>query len=758
MRVLVLGSGARELAICQALLKSRIFANDQSNKIYYAADSTNPGIDVVANQYINLDRVDQVGDINLCIISGENYLAAGWTDRMILRGVPTFAPTANAARLETSKIFTRRLLENNNLSEFSPNWTAFPRFSEATKLEQNNFPGNCFKKYVIKANGLHGGKGVFVQDAHFTSGIEAREIWRKLDDSIIIEERIDGEEFSLMTISDGETCFHMPIVRDYKRASAGNTGPNTGGMGAISFANHSMPFLSLEDVQNAQQLNERVIGILSESGTRYCGVLYGGFIKETSTGRIKLLEYNCRFGDPEAINVLAILQSDFFDICWHAAFGTLRSLAPPIFANRATYVRYYCPPGYPTSISESPITFSFDGVDPLLFSKIMFADARRSIHPKFTSRYQTGTSRTLALVGVGTTLSEARAALEDQELQLPINDLMTRRDIGDDLRESSAYLNHLRDSGTLIHSLKNCITKSWNGNVKSRFGDYAGIYQLTQDAQLVTSVDGVGTKPDVVRKFYGDAGLESIGHDLVNHCVNDILVKGARPLFFTDYVAGAKLEATQMWHFLKGVSDACLNNGFCLISGESAEMRGTYHHGKLDFVGNIVGIIDDEKMAIDGKRDISKGDYVYGLFSSGPHTNGYTVIADLDTGNIPANLIRDLCAPHRSYLDEVAIIRQHLKINGLIHITGGGFKDNPPRVLPDDLDIEYWKFSFPPVFKMIQNHTALSDEEMLTIFNCGFGMLVVVSETDVPKMERLIINSEIQGARIGTVVPRILKK
>lgn len=756
MNIALIGCGGRELAICNALKK----VHREEIRVICIGSHDNPGIQISADQFIigNVkEHCNVLGEeIHLCVIGPEKYIAEGIADICVEKGIPVFGPTKEAAKLETSKTFTRKLLHHRELCCYSPEWRAFPKYSEANQETKKSFHeyiqnGNI----VIKADGLHGGKGVFIGGDHFQTIEEAERIWETINDEILIEERLVGEEFSLMSFTDGETCYHMPIVRDYKRVGEGNTGPNTGGMGSISFADHSMPFLSSSDVSMAQKLNESVMEILSKRGVQYRGVLYGGFMK-TNSGEIKLIEYNCRFGDPEVLNVLHLLESDLLSVFWHAARGELSKIPPPLFRNEATYCRYYCPPNYPNASPETSTILDFELVNFLEFADIIFANVARVEHRKNLNLYHTLGSRSFAIVCSGESIGEAENRINEKEKYYPVSKLVFRKDIGHDITENESYLNHLQESGDLINSLKSCIVSSWTPQVMSRFGDYAGIYNLggKHGSCLVTSVDGVGTKPDLVRAIFGDTGFESLGHDLVNHCVNDILVKGARPLFFTDYFASAKLSRRQMFFFLKGISEACRRNGFCLISGESAEMQGTYLPGKVDLVGNIVGIVN-ERDIIDGKRDIQKGDVIFGLYSSGPHTNGYTVIRKMvqtlgGIDSIPFQFRNTLVAPHKSYLEVVNSIRNIVKINGLIHITGGGFVDNPPRVLPEGLVIEYnEEFEFTPFFNWIQERLNISDDEMMRIFNCGYGMLVVVPREDSEKISQLFGH---HGKIIGDVV------
>ena len=221
-----------------------------------------------------------------------------------------------------------------------------------------------------------GGKGVKVSGEHLFSSEETLEYCKKIigmGGIFLVEEKLVGEEFSLMSFCDGQNCAHMPVVQDHKRAFEGDIGPNTGGMGTYSFANHSLPFLSEKDVSDAQKTNERVAKELYRTtGTKFKGFLYGGFMA-TKDG-IKVIEYNARLGDPEAMNVLSLLKTDFFDICNHIIGGSLKSVDVK-FEPHATVCKYAVPNGYPDN-PEKGFAVSIENVDT---DSLFFAAVREDL-------------------------------------------------------------------------------------------------------------------------------------------------------------------------------------------------------------------------------------------------------------------------------------------------------------------------------------------------------------------------------------------
>ncbi len=274
-------------------------------------------------------------------------------------------------------------------------------------------------------------------------------------------------------------------------------------------------------------------------------------------------------------------------------------------------------------------------------------------------------------------------------------------------------------------------------------GMFAGAFPNMAEPILVASADGVGTK----LKLAFDTGIHNtVGADLVNHCVNDILVQGARPLFFLDYFATGKLEPEVTASVVEGMARACRENGCVLLGGETAEMPSMYADGEYDLAGFIVGIVDKPKV-IDGKS-ITPGDVVLGIPSTGLQTNGYSLARKLFFeigGYTPDSYIDELgstvgealLATHASFLPQIGPLLDTGVIKGLVHITGGGFLENIPRILPDGVSVEINRGTWPelPIFRMMQKLGNVDDQEMFRTFNMGIGMIVVCSETDRDKIQ-----------------------
>ena len=306
------------------------------------------------------------------------------------------------------------------------------------------------------------------------------------------------------------------------------------------------------------------------------------------------------------------------------------------------------------------------------------------------------------------------------------------------------------------------VKSTFTEGVLSRLGAFGGLFALPDSLRepvLVASADGVGTKLAVAR-MAGD--FATVGADLVNHCVNDILVQGATPLFFLDYVGAGKLDAEPMTSLVRGVADACIDNGCALLGGETAEMPGFYRSGDYELVGFIVGAV--ERGAILDGSAVRAGDVLIGLASAGLHTNGFSLarraffdLAGLDLASpLPESdrTVRDvLLAPHLSYLGLLKPLLGDPRLRALAHITGGGLTDNLPRVLPPGLGavVERGGWRVPEEFAAIQRLADVHTEEMYRVFNMGVGMVLVTDPAGAPGLLAELGEAGGQAFLLGSV-------
>jgi len=401
LKVLVVGKDARTDAMAAACL-----ASPQDVALYAAADMRTPGlvekcveVFTVASPAERMEVVENLGP-DLVLVGPEEPLAEGFVDQLEAAGIAAFGPTKDLAQIESSKSWTREILDRYGIE-------GNPAYEVISDREQLRPYMEQLGDFVIKPDGLTAGKGVRVFSEHMASIEQALEYAGSLIDAdgrVQIEERLEGEEFSLQTITDGESFLHCPLVQDHKRAFEGDRGPNTGGMGTYSCADHSLPFLTPADVAAAHKITEKVtVALTEEVGRPYRGVLYGGFMA-TADG-VKLIEYNARFGDPEAMNVLPLLQGDFVGLCAAVSRGKLADVEAS-FAPRATVCKYIVPSAYPDKSPSPGRIVVPDGVRTASTLWYWSACEQKDGYVALTG------SRSGAAVGIGEDLEEAEQLAE----------------------------------------------------------------------------------------------------------------------------------------------------------------------------------------------------------------------------------------------------------------------------------------------------------------------------------------------------------
>ncbi len=306
-----------------------------------------------------------------------------------------------------------------------------------------------------------------------------------------------------------------------------------------------------------------------------------------------------------------------------------------------------------------------------------------------------------------------------------------------------------------VELIKNLVEKTQSKNVLSKLGGFSGLFSLEnldiKNPVLVSGTDGVGTKVMLAQMMDKH---DTIGIDCVAMCVNDILCQGARPLFFLDYIACGKLVPEKMEKIVKGVADGCLKANSSLIGGETAEMPGLYKENDYDLAGFCVGIVDKEKI-ITGEK-IKKGDHIFGLKSSGIHSNGYSLVRkivlekeklslDEKVEGLDTSLGEELLKPTKIYVKEILNLLEKIEINGLSHITGGGFYENIPRMIPEGLcaKIDVRNVPIPKIFTLLEKWGELDKKDMYETFNMGVGLVFAVDKKDIDLVKEIIDEDEL---------------
>ena len=723
MRILVLGSGGREHAMARALQSNGdtvlVAPGNGGTPERRDIDPCNP------EQVAALCRDEK---IDLVLIGPESALAAGVSDALRAAGIKVFGPSRQAALLETSKSHCRAFAARHGLP--SPRNATFsgPQAAEEAKAwaGAQDFP------VVVKADGLASGKGVVVpeNDAERDEAI----VRLAATGPILLEERLTGPEVSLLVFTDGKTVAAMPPAQDHKRIFEGDRGANTGGMGAYAPTTICPP-------EMVRRILDTIIGPtiagLSAEGTPYVGVLYAGLMM-TAEGP-KLIEYNCRFGDPEAQTLLPLLATPLRDVALACVEGRLDKES--VRWNGATACTVVlAAAGYP----EKPRTGEkIEGLE------------KAAAHPQVTichagttaAHGETVTSggRVLSITSTGADLEEARTRAYGAAHDIHFNGCQFRRDIG--WRELARTAGGYAASGVDIDEgnravalLKMKVEATHSAGVLGGIGSFGGALDASalkkfDHPVLLGTTDGVGTKVMLASA----AGVyDTIGHDIVNHCINDLLVQGASPLFFLDYIASSSISAARIAEIVGGMAEACAAAGCVLLGGETAEMPGVYCPGEFDVAGTMVGVA--EKKDLLPRPDIRPGDLLLGLASSGLHTNGYSlarkIFRGLPLAATPAGwdttIGAVLLAPHRSYLHVLRPALERGLVKALAHLTGGGIFDNLPRVLPDNCAAEIDRAAWPvsALFSLLAEASGLPDDELFRTFNMGIGMVLVCAPGD----------------------------
>lgn len=713
----MLGSGGREQAIAWACRR-------HGHEIRLAGDLGDASVD----------------DTDLVIPGPEAILVAGAADECARRGIPCFGPTAQLAQLESSKGFARDLA--TDLAIPGPAYARFdPTRAERVVDDAIAWWSELDRPVVVKLDGLAAGKGVAVP------GTDAETRRAIIDASssgpFVLEERLHGPELSLLALCDGETAVALPLAQDHKRIGEGDVGANTGGMGA--YAPASLP---VDGDAMVQQFVQPVLDHFRAVGTPYVGVVFAGLMVTAEGPR--LIEYNVRFGDPEAQTVLPLVETDLAELALAATQGSI-GRTPLVIRSRASVTVVAAAAGYPaTPESGDAIT-----------DAVVDDGALDGVALRFDAGVRDGATaggRVLAVTGLGHDLAEARRVAYERMDAISFRGMQVRRDIawrapgaafrtyaeaGVDIDEGARAVEEMKAAVESTHDVGS------GRGVLQGVGSFGGVFSaqaITEldDPVLVASTDGVGTKVELAARL---GRVRGVGADIVNHCIGDVLVQNARPLFFLDYIAASVLDADMVAEIVTGMAEACRAANCALLGGETAEMPGVYRPGAFDIAGTLVGVADRARLL--PCDDVAPGDVLIGLASSGPHTNGYSLLRRIFEW-IPMDVVPDgmdrplgdaLLEPHRNYLDPLRDVLESGGVKALAQITGGGIPENLPRVLPDGVaaEVELGSWPIPPLFRLVRELTPqMSTDELYRTLNMGIGMIVVCSPADADDVQSRI--------------------
>jgi phosphoribosylamine--glycine ligase/phosphoribosylformylglycinamidine cyclo-ligase len=737
MRVLIVGSGGREHALAWKLAQSPrltdLFAAPGSAAIAQFAHC----VPLAADDAAGIAAFSAKENIDLVVVGPEAALAAGVADALHAQGIAVFGPDRSAARLESSKAFAKAFMEKYAIP--TARYASFTDFDQAADfIQTNQYP------FVLKASGLAAGKGVILPEttAEALAALRAMMIENQFGSAgseVVIEERLQGEEVSLLAFCDGIHVALMPPAQDHKRLRDGDQGPNTGGMGAYAPA----PVLTPAHIDQIRKtVFEPFLRGLQAERLTFIGVIYAGLIL-TADGP-KVLEFNVRFGDPETQVILPLLKSDLLTVLWDCTQQRLSEQSLEWSGGSAVCV-VQAAPGYPQSVQTGG---RITGIPETFDQGAVFHAGTRLTD----GDWYTAGGRVLGVTAWDDSLEKAVQRVYTLADQIEFAGRQMRRDIARRALQRTAGKSAYAAAGVDIDAgnravqlMKASVRSTFNERVLADVGAFGGLFDaagLGAQPVLVASTDGVGTKVELAARMVRYAG---IGMDIVNHCVDDILVQAARPLFFLDYFATAHLDPVITAEIVSGMVLACRACGCAILGGETAEMPGVYTPQAFDVAGTIVGMVERDQL-LPRKTQMQTGDVLIGIASSGPHTNGYSLIRKLIEGEdllafrpeLNSNLADALLAPHRAYFPLLQSVLP--LVHGMAHITGGGFLENIPRVLPEGLQaqINWGAWPVPPLFTWLQQHGDLSQDEMARVFNLGIGMVLVTAAENCEQVRALI--------------------
>lgn len=765
-KILVLGSGGREHALSWKLAQS-----DLVEHIYVCpgngGTTTNPKTTnlnlPLTPPYQELVCFAVQNEVSLVLPGSEEPLVLGVEKHFRKVGIPVFGPSELAARMEGSKAFSKEFMQRHNIPT-----AKFRIFSSGQIDDAVDYVRNCGFRVVLKASGLAAGKGVLIpgnvdEAVEGLKRIMVENVFGAAGNQVVIEELLQGPEISVLAFSDGYTVVPLPAAQDHKRIGEGDTGPNTGGMGAYAPAPVANPVIMDRIVR--ETLRPTIDGMRKE-GFPFVGLLFTGLML-TDSGP-KVLEYNVRFGDPETEALMLLLDVDLAAILLACAerrldsvqISTRRAFSVSVVLVSGGYPGPY-PKGKQIEIGDIP-------------SGVVVFHCGTALKD---NQLVTSGGRVMAVTAAAPTLDEALALVYTGCDKISFEGMAYRRDIAH--RALTASANTAKgltyadagvsvDAGNdLVTAIKPYVHSTKRPGSDAEIGGFGGIFDLKatgyDDPVLVAGTDGVGTKLHIAI----EVGLhDTVGIDLVAMSVNDLLVQGAEPLFFLDYYGCSKLDVTTAAEVIKGVAQGCREARCSLIGGETAEMPGMYREGDYDLAGFAVGAV--ERHLILPRQDIVPGDVLLGIASSGLHSNGFSLVRKIVSlsglsysspcpwdENI--SLGKHLLEPTRIYVKQVLPVAKAGVLKGMSHITGGGFIENIPRVLPQGLgcyiDVSAWPL--PPVFRFLMQHGGVEPLQMARTFNNGIGLIVVVDKNQVERtLDLLHRNSDAPIYRVGEVTEK----
>ncbi|EGW35184.1 uncharacterized protein SPAPADRAFT_58377 [Spathaspora passalidarum NRRL Y-27907] len=673
--------------------------------------------------------------------------------------------------MEGSKAFSKEFMDKHQIPT-----ARFKNFTDVNKAREHI--KNIDYQIVLKADGIAAGKGVLIPQTkeEALQGLDEIMVAKNFGsagDEIVIEEFLEGDELSILTITDGYSFFNFPAAQDHKRVGDGDTGLNTGGMGAYAPA----PIATSEVLATIdREIIKPTIDGMRHDGYPMCGILFTG-IMLTKSGP-KVLEYNVRFGDPETQTVLPLLseETDLAQVMLAAAEHRLDSVTLSVKPNMYSTTVVMAAGGYPEAYNKGDV---ITVKEPL---------------PKDTFIFHAGTAvkdgsvvtaggRVIAATAIAPSLRESVDKAYVGVEHVSFNNKYHRKDIAHrafrdaDKASSTGGVTYAEagvsvDNGNLlVEQIKAKVKSTARPGADSDIGGFGGLFDLkaggynSDDTLLVAATDGVGTKLRIAQIM--DIH-DTVGIDLVAMNVNDLVVQGAEPLIFLDYFATGKLDIEIAAKFVSGVADGCIQAGCALVGGETSEMPGMYDEGHYDTNGTAVGAVLKNKI-LPRVDAMEAGNVLIGLRSDGIHSNGFSLvrkiieISEYEYSSVAPwsksgkTIGEEVLVPTKIYVKQLLRSINEDLLLGLAHITGGGLVENIPRALPKTLqakvDMNTWEV--PEIFKWFGKQGKVPYDDILKTFNLGVGMVLIVKNENV---DQVLKNLEQDGEKDAIVIGSLVER
>lgn len=738
-KVMVVGSGSREIAIINSLSESKF-----NVEILSISNNINPS----ANLNINVKNIIVIKkdmsqivtsakkhNIDMAIVCSDEYIQNDLVNMLTKAGFLCIGPTSSLAMIGTDRSYMRDLLTNYDLGQFNPKYKQFGEQNQADLLKfiTEDLMNNFVIKHPLSIN-----KSNDIEVPININNIgTAEEICNQMilsHGSCLIESVIKGNEFSIVSFTDGYCVHHSPIIKSYKYFNNNiihDKGTLTNGIGCVTLTDHKMPYLNDDDIMVAYNvIAKTIVALQDQTQEKYMGIIQCNFIKD-NIGEIKIIDFEPTMGDPEAISLLGILDSDFMEICLRITKSSLEHFNMK-FLHESTYVMYSLPIGYPkTEYIDREIYIDNHDISCIMCNQIY----QRPPCDKMTILGE----RAVAIIGKGQNIQDAR--IEALSLIKTIHGpIVWQMNIGNDVIEmlSNVKLSNLISCQRSPDYMTDIIKMSDNKNQSASITKYYKGYHSYVIGSVTDKANLILDYHDKTNAFY------TLGLELVNQCINNTLAKGTYPATFMCKFDMDKLNKKYYTCFMNGVTNACKRSNCQVIDSSVSESPHTLIENKFNLTGFMAGYVSDSKK-IFNMSQMKPGDLVYSINIDGIQTDGINIVQnmlnhsslkkDLSTVDF-VDFIKWVTTEHMSYAMEIdSFIACKIDIKCIIHINNGGLIGSVDKIMPLNLKVvineNILKNNMSRKFDILSKYCNLDDISLRKIFGCGIGMLFIISPKDI---------------------------